>query len=62
MEIEKKLISVIIPSYNRKDLIGKAIESVMNQNYKNIEIIIIDDGSNDGTEGFIKEKYENRQL
>ncbi len=43
------LISVIIPTYNRYDFLLKAIESVKNQRYKNIEIIIIDDGSIDNT-------------
>ena len=38
-------VSVIIPSYNRFDFLTKAIESVKNQGYKDIEIIVIDDGS-----------------
>jgi len=56
------LISIIIPSYNRKMFITKAIESVLNQTYKDIEIIIIDDGSTDGTEQYIKEKYEKNEI
>jgi len=51
---KKPLVSVIIPTFNRKRLIKKAIESVLNQSYKNFELIIVDDGSTDGTEGFIK--------
>jgi glycosyltransferase involved in cell wall biosynthesis len=42
-----KKISVIIPSYNRFDLLIKSIESVKNQTYSNIEIIVIDDCSTD---------------
>ncbi|MBE5806630.1 MAG: glycosyltransferase family 2 protein [Clostridiales bacterium] len=53
------LISIIIPSYNRKDLISKSIDSILKQTYENIEIIIIDDGSTDGTEQYIKETYGN---
>lgn len=41
------LVSVIISSYNRYDLLVNAIKSIKNQTYKNIEIIIINDGSND---------------
>jgi len=42
-------ISVLMPVYNREDFIGRAIESILNQTYKNIEIIICDDGSTDDT-------------
>ena len=41
------LVSIIIPVYNGSDFIGKAIESAINQTYKNIEIIIVNDGSTD---------------
>ena len=43
------MISVIIPAYNSENTISKSIESVCNQTYGDIEIIIIDDGSVDGT-------------
>ena len=60
MEMKKKneaLVSVIISTFNRKDYIGKAIDSVLMQTYKEVEIIIIDDYSSDGTEDYIKENY-----
>lgn len=43
------LITIIIPTYNRADLVCDAIESVLNQTYKNTQIVVIDDGSTDHT-------------
>ena len=43
------LVTVIIPVFNVQDYIRDALESVRNQTYKNLEIIIIDDGSTDGS-------------
>lgn len=48
------LVSVIIPTFNRAHMIGDALESVFRQTYKNIEIIVIDDGSIDGTQHLIE--------
>ena len=50
-------ISIIIPTYNRKSFLIHAINSVLNQTYQNLELIIIDDGSSDKTENIIKKKY-----
>ena len=47
---ERPLVSVIMPTYNHGKFIGKAIESVLNQTYKNLELIIIDNYSEDDTE------------
>lgn len=41
--------SVILPTFNRKDLVTRAIDSVLLQNYQDFELIVIDDGSTDGT-------------
>ena len=57
----EKLISVIIPTYNRKKFIQEAINSVLEQNYKNLEIIIVDDCSNDDTMEILKEKYSSNE-
>lgn len=47
------MISVIIPTYNRESTILRAIKSVINQTYTNIEILVIDDGSTDGTANIV---------
>jgi glycosyltransferase involved in cell wall biosynthesis len=51
------LISVIIPSYNDEKYISEAIDSVFSQTYSNVEIIVVDDGSEDDTQDIIKRKY-----
>jgi len=54
--------TVIIPTYNRKKIISKCIDSVLSQTYKNFEIIVVDNGSTDNTEQVIKNyiKQDNR--
>ncbi len=49
------LVSVIIPTYNRAWTLKKAIDSVLEQDYKNFELIVVDDGSTDDTETLIEE-------
>lgn len=55
----KNKISIVIATYNRKEILNTTIKSVLNQTYKNYEIIIIDDCSKDGTYEYIKNKYKN---
>lgn len=56
------LISVIVPVYNGQDYLEKCIESIENQTYENLEIIVINDGSTDETASIcvrLRETYEN---
>src|SRR3990167_8655992 len=43
--MKSPLVSVIIPSFNRPQIVQRAIQSVLNQTYKNFELIVVDDGS-----------------
>ena len=56
----QKIISVIIPTYNRKDKLMKCIESVLGQSYRNIEVLVVDDASTDGTEELFREFWDSR--
>ena len=47
-------VSVIMPAYNSEEFIEQAIRSALNQTYSNLEVIVIDDNSNDGTNSIVK--------
>lgn len=53
-------VSAIIPTYNRRDLVIRAIESVLAQTRSVEEIVVIDDGSTDGTGDVLRERYGGR--
>lgn len=59
MPSEDDLVSVIIPSYNHRQYLGRAIESIINQSHRNFECIVIDDGSVDGSYEYFSEFYRN---
>ena len=55
-------ISVIIPTFNRIRLVARAIDSVLKQSLNPYEIIVVDDGSDDGTSEMIQNKYKSIKL
>lgn len=52
------LISVIMPVFNREKIIAESVESILEQTYRNIELIIVDDGSTDSTLNIVKKLSE----
>lgn len=57
----RPLVSILIPTFNRVDYLGQAIDSALAQTYKNIEIIVHDDASTDDTSALLK-KYSDPRL
>lgn len=55
----KNLVSVIVPVYNSSTYVEECLNSIINQTYNNIEIIVINDGSTDNSEEIIKEIQKN---
>lgn len=58
-KVNKKEVSIIIPAYNVEMYIDDCLESILNQTYKNYEVIIVNDGSTDGTLDILR-KYEKK--
>ena len=61
MKTNQPLVSVIIPLYNSEEYIAETIESVLNQTYKHIEVIVVDDGSTDNSLAVAKQ-YESDKV
>lgn len=62
-ELSKEpLVSVIIPTFNRERFLREAIESVLNQSYRNVEILVVDDGSTDNTSAVLASYSQDSRL
>jgi len=55
--MQDDLISVVILSWNQKEKTGYCVESVLNQSYKNLDVIVVDNASSDGTVSFLRERF-----
>lgn len=60
MNEESKKVSIVLPTYNGAEYIRQSIDSCLNQTYKNIELIIVDDGSTDKTHEIVKSYRDKR--
>lgn len=60
--MQQPLVSAFIPSYNHAAYVGEAIDSLLNQSYSNMEIIVVDDGSTDGSHEILKRYAKNSQV
>lgn len=56
-----KLISVVIPTYNRAEMLCECVDSILNSTYENLEIIVVDNNSTDQTVDIVQEKYADEQ-
>jgi len=55
-------VSVVIPTYNRAELLKRAIRTVLNQTYQDFELIVVDDGSTDNTEEVVRSFNDNKVI
>ena len=62
MNTDQPLVTVNILSYNRKDELRNTLTKVYEQDYKNIEVIVVDNASNDGSSEMVIKEFPNAQL
>ena len=54
------VVSIVIPTYNRAELLKRSVQSILDQTYQDFEVIVVDDGSTDNTEEVVKCFADNR--
>ena len=57
----KKVIAIVV-TYNRKELLQECILAILNQNYSNCDILVVDNHSTDGTAELMKKKFNNPRI
>jgi GT2 family glycosyltransferase len=58
----RPLVSVIVPTRNRVATLSRALNSILNQTWSNLEVVIVDDGSTDGTEKLIERHFDDKRI
>ena len=60
--MEKEKVIAIVVTYNRKQLLKECVNALINQDYKNCDVLIVDNASTDGTREYIEEEMENNRV
>lgn len=60
MSTEQPLVSVVIPTYNRADVLGRALDSALSQTVEAVEVVVVDDGSTDRTRTVVESSEDSR--
>ena len=60
--IKKKFVSILIINYNNANFLERSINSCLNQTYKNFEILVYDDKSNDGSKLILEKYYKKKKI